>query len=294
MKLLTIGSVTWDRRDQSATEVLGGSVAYASLAAQALGWDAGIVTRAGADFVAEKELPGVAAFVAPAEATTRFRHEYARDGHRTLWLLASAGAIDLATVPDDWRSPSALLVAPLIDEVAPGAARGFRAGVVGAIAQGWLREADPNGRINPRRWTNAAACLEGVDILFLSQNDTPDAEKRSRELLQHVPIVALTRGARGVTLLTRNGEERFSTQPRPEVDPTGAGDVFAAAFLVSYVERHDLPEAVAFASCAASFVVQGVGAATLGDRAAVVRRMQERREYIAGADTMRLRAHEPG
>ena len=143
--------------------------------------------------------------------------------------------------------------------MAPGAARGFRAGVVGAIAQGWLREADPNGRINPRRWTNAAACLEGVDILFLSQNDTPDAEKRSRELLQHVPIVAFTRGGRGVTLLTRNGEERFSTQPRPEVDPTGAGDVFAAAFLVSYVERHDLPEAAAFASCAASFVVRGRG-----------------------------------
>ena len=50
MKLLTVGHVTWDRREQSATEVLGGSVAYASLAAQALGWDAGIVTRAGADF----------------------------------------------------------------------------------------------------------------------------------------------------------------------------------------------------------------------------------------------------
>jgi sugar/nucleoside kinase (ribokinase family) len=57
------------------------------------------------------------------------------------------------------------------------------------------------------------------------------------------------------------------------VDPTGAGDVFAAAFLVRYHESGNPLEAAAFAACAASCVVEGVGASTLGDREEVLRRV---------------------
>ena len=45
-----------------------------------------------------------------------------------------------------------------------------------------------------------------------------------------------------------------------EVDPTGAGDAFAAAFLIE-LKRSDAPvESALFASCAASFVVEAPGA----------------------------------
>ncbi len=72
--------------------------------------------------------------------------------------------------------------------------------------------------------------------------------------------------------------------PRPEVDPTGAGDVFAAAFLVGYHERGDPEEAAVFACCAASCAVEGVGAAALGDRAEVERRMVQREKQIEEGD----------
>ena len=40
-----------------------------------------------------------------------------------------------------------------------------------------------------------------------------------------------------------------------EVDPTGAGDVFATAFLIRYHERRDAVEAAQFASAAAALAV---------------------------------------
>jgi sugar/nucleoside kinase (ribokinase family) len=73
--------------------------------------------------------------------------------------------------------------------------------------------------------------------------------------------------------------------PRAEVDPTGAGDVFAAAFLVRYHETGDALEAAAFAACAASCVVEGIGASTLGDRAEVLRRTALRERLIEGGDS---------
>jgi len=70
------------------------------------------------------------------------------------------------------------------------------------------------------------------------------------------------------------------TLPRPEVDPTGAGDVFAAAFLVRYHEAADPVEAAVFAACAASCAVEGVGTSSLGDRAEVAKRIVERERFV--------------
>jgi sugar/nucleoside kinase (ribokinase family) len=43
------------------------------------------------------------------------------------------------------------------------------------------------------------------------------------------------------------------------VDATGAGDVFATAFLIKFAQTRDIAQAAGFAHCAASFVVEGVG-----------------------------------
>ena len=107
---------------------------------------------------------------------------------------------------------------------------------MGAIAQGYVRAIDAEGRVSAKGWERPERDLPGVHVLFLSQHDLPDADARAREFLSLVPIVALTRGWRGLTLLTRDGVHDVPSLPRPEKDPTGAGDVFAAAFLVRYQE----------------------------------------------------------
>ena len=47
--------------------------------------------------------------------------------------------------------------------------------------------------------------------------------------------------------------------PSQEQEPTGAGDVFAATFLLALQEEKEPLEAAQFAACAASFVVEGPG-----------------------------------
>jgi sugar/nucleoside kinase (ribokinase family) len=260
--------------------VLGGSVSFAALAAQRLGWQAGVLTSAGGDFEAARELPGVAAFVRPSAATTRFVNAYEDDGTRRQTVPARADDLDLALLPDAWRDPEVLLLGAVAGELRAGAARGFEAQVVGAIAQGFVRALDAAGHVSVRDWQTPGADLDGVHVLFLSEHDLPEAATRAVELLRHVPIVALTRGWRGLTLYTRSSHHDVPTLPRPEVDPTGAGDVFAAAFLMRYHETGDPLAAAAFGACAASCVVEGVGASRLGDRAEIERRLEQRERWL--------------
>jgi sugar/nucleoside kinase (ribokinase family) len=277
-RLLSVGHVCHDAAPGG--NVVGGSVAYGSLTARKLGWEVGILTSAGSDFDPARELPGVPMFIQPSRETTCFVNEYEANGTRHQTVTARADDIRFEALPADWRAPDALLLGPLVGELGGIAATAFEATCVGAIAQGYVRAIDSFGRVSAKGWDRPDKDLLGVHVLFLSQHDLPDADARARELLGLVPLVALTRGWRGLTLYTRNGQHDVPSLPRPEKDPTGAGDVFAAAFLVRYQETDDPLEAAAFAACAASCAVEGIGATSLGDRAEVERRMALRDSMI--------------
>lgn len=281
-RLLALGHVTRDRLARG--EVLGGAVSYAALCARRLGWQAGVVTAAGPDFDPARELPGVDVFVTRGSATTRFANVYEDDGTRRQVLEARAPELEWASLPDAWRAPDALLLAPVAGEVGRRSARAFEAQVVGALAQGFTRAFDAQGRVSPQAWDDPAADLEGVHVLFLSEHDLPEAEQAARALLGVVPMVALTRGWRGLTLWLPRSVHDIPALPRPEVDPTGAGDVFAAAFLVRYHECGDPLAAAAFAACAASCAVEGVGTSALGDRVEVEARLARREEFLASGE----------
>ena len=273
-RLLAIGHVTWDRL-QGQT-VLGGSVTYATQTARKLGWEAAALTSAGPDFDPARDLPGVTTFLARGDATTRFVNNYGEGGARTQVLSSRAGDIVLSLVPEEWRNPDVLLLGGVAAEIHGRAAEAFAAEVVGANAQGWVRAFGPGGEVTPCEWQRPDENLAGVHALFLSEHDIPGALRRSRDLMSFVPMIAVTSGWRGLSLVTRDGIEQVPGFPRTEVDPTGAGDVFAAAFLMRYQETGNPSEAAVFACCAASCVVEGVATSTLGDRAEILRRIEQR------------------
>ena len=100
--------------------------------------------------------------------------------------------------------------------------------------------------------------------------------------MNHGPrMVIIKKGEHGAFLFKETSIFFAPAYPLEEVfDPTGAGDVFAAAFLVGYHERNDPQEAAVFACCAASCAVEGVGTSSLGDRAEVERRMAVRETQL--------------
>jgi 1D-myo-inositol 3-kinase len=281
-RLLAVGHVTWDHIEGQV--VLGGSASYAALAARRLGWEAAVLTSAGPDFDPARDLPGIPVFLRPAAATTRFANAYDEDGTRRQVVTARAEEIDLAPLPDAWRTPDVLLICPVAGELHGPLAPAFEAEVVGATAQGWLRTLEEDGTVSPREWRTAAQELAGVHALVYSETDMAQPEERAQELLEHVPMVLVTRGYRGLDIIERGSVRVVPAWPRSELDPTGAGDVLATAFLLRYQETGDPEAAAIFGACAASCVVEGLGASRLGNRDEVVRRIEARERFLESGE----------
>ncbi len=73
-------------------------------------------------------------------------------------------------------------------------------------------------------------------------------------------IVIITQGARGCSVLWRDGRVDIPSYSVEAVDTTGAGDTFNAAFLHALIQDHDIPYCSKFATAAANRSVQFIGA----------------------------------
>lgn len=94
---------------------------------------------------------------------------------------------------------------------------------------------------------------------LLSGKDEPEAVARA--LHRFAPIVALKLGAAGCIVSKRGRSLRhIPAAPTVAVDTTGAGDAFAAAFIIGYLRNRDLVAAGQLANEAAAGAVSRLGA----------------------------------
>ena len=140
-----------------------------------------------------------------------------------------------------------------------------RGTVLGAGLQGWLRAAGDDGRVMRRVPPPAElAFLGACHVLFLSAEDLgPDEARLLPGLFPLAEIVVVTEGAQGGRLYVDGAERRYLAHPASEVDPTGAGDVFAAAFLLALRSGRSPDESAAFGARAAAVAVTAPGPAAL-------------------------------
>ncbi len=269
---LAIGHVTKDLGDGDWG--VGGGVTYAALAARRLGYEAAVLTRAGSDLAAAlgTALAGVEVLCLPSAATTTFRNAY-RAGRRVQHLVALGEPIRAADVPPLWRAAPLVLLAPVAGELEAGLWQLFPRSLLGLSAQGWLRRRAADGRVFPAPWPGAAAALARADVTVFSEEDVGEDWQVVRAYAAQTRLLALTQGPRGATLFVDGVAQHVPAFPVREVDPTGAGDVFAAALLIAYYETHDPLAAARFANCAASFVVTQTGTAGIPTRAQVIERL---------------------
>jgi sugar/nucleoside kinase (ribokinase family) len=179
------------------------------------------------------------------------------------------------------------LLAPLAREVAPELAAAFPGALVAATPQGWLRTWDGEGLVQPAPWDDADRVLPHLRALILSREDLSgpasaavadtdapedtDAAAARRLAAWARPGLSLvvTDGAAGADLLVDGAVERIPAYAAREVDPTGAGDVFAAGFLTALAGGADARAAVDFAHRAAAYVVERDGMDGIPTRAMV-------------------------
>jgi sugar/nucleoside kinase (ribokinase family) len=259
---LAVGHVTADLGPDDHVQ-LGGAVSYAAATALALDLRTAIVTSAAEGFLSSDDVPGVDRHVVRSEVTTSFRNVYDERGGRTQSAVAVARELSLLDVPSTWRDVGVLHLAPVADEVVSDLIEGVRADFVGLTPQGWLREVEPGREVAPRSWSAPRSWLERVDAVVVSDEDLVAAPEALALLREHVPITVVTEGADGAVCYAGSDPIRQPALPAQPVDPTGAGDTFAAALFVSLWHGRDIGGALRFAAAAAAFAVESVGVAVL-------------------------------
>jgi sugar/nucleoside kinase (ribokinase family) len=267
---LVIGHVVQDVVPDGYT--VGGTTTYSSITARNLGRRPGIVTRLAPDFVWPEVLHDIQVTRVPSVHTTTFHNIY-HDGHRQQFLLSIADAIQPEDVPSLWHTVPIVHLGPLARELDSRFANLFPKSLVGVTPQGWLREWDETHRVRMRAWEEAPEILPLVDVLVLSEEDLNGNATLIDEYTRLTRIAVMTQGREGCMVFAQGQVRHVPGFPAREIDPTGAGDVFAAAFLIRLQEIQDPFEAARFANATASFCVEAPGVTGIPTRAQVETRL---------------------
>jgi ribokinase len=253
----------------------GGSAANFAVWARRLGADVGLIGRVGDDLIGrallrDLEQEGVVSGVRVGRETTGLTLALVdEDGSHT--MLGARGATAALSAADlDW---------PLLDhaELLHVTAYSFfedapRAAALTAMKyvkdRGRQISLDPSAyrylqRVGPEAFL---ALAQGTEIFLpnLEEGRALAGEREPRRvigaLLQHFPVVALKMGQEGAMAGANGTIVHHPGFAVPLMDTTGAGDAFAAAFVVSWLTHHDLALAVREGNRIAAGVVQIAGA----------------------------------
>lgn len=252
-----VGHLSCDRTPQGTQ--LGGTAAYAALTAKALGLRVGIVTAWGGEIPLDA-LRGISLQSKPALHSTTFENRYTPTG-RAQRIHHTAPTLTLQDIPAPWREAPILHLGPIAQEVPMIRDETIKPRLLGMTLQGWLRAWDESGYIYPCDWPEAATMLPRADAAILSREDVRGEEKRIREFASYCRLLVVTEGANGARLYQNGQEYHFDAPRQHEVDATGAGDIFAAAFFCRLAQTHDPCRAAHFATHLASFSVTRPGLA---------------------------------
>lgn len=252
---LAIGHVAVDLAP--AGNRLGGSAAYAALTARALGMRVGIVTSVGKDAPLQA-LDGVGVVSAPAEASTTFENIETEHGRQQI-LHHQAAQISLEHVPPAWRNAQIVHLAPIAQELDPQLPEQFPGSLLGITPQGWMRVWDGSGRVTACAWKNSEQALRHAGAVVMSIEDVQRDLELVEQMAHQTRVLCLTEGEAGSVMHWNGDRRRFRAPAMKEVDATGAGDIFAAAFFVRLLTTRDPWEAARFATNLAANSVTRAG-----------------------------------
>jgi len=268
---LVIGHVTRDLVPGNGWR-FGGTATYSALTAHRLGLSVAVLTssRTPPRF---DSVPQIQVIQVPSEQDTVFENVYTPTG-RDQYLRSSAGYLTPDKLPELWKQAPIVHLGPVAQEVNPLFLGQFGDSLVGLTPQGWLRRWDGDGRVYPTPLVNAEELLPRPTCVILSLEDLGGDTSLLDTYISMTPLLIQTCGMEGSIVYDHGRSTLIPAYEAVEVDPTGAGDVFATAFLIRYHETQDPITAAVFGNCVASFVIEGPGTSTIPERTLVEERIR--------------------
>lgn len=248
---LIIGHITQDLTANGPS--VGGTASFSSLTARALGLRVGIVTACD-HCIPTSPLEQIPISGLNSATTTTFEITYTQEG-RVLFLRQQAPQLDLAAIPETWRSAPIVHLAPVANEVDPNLVRAFPTALIGLTPQGWMRTWDKQGRVSFSEWVESAYVLGRAGAAVMSIEDVQKDERIVEEFASSARVLAVTEGPAGARIYWNGDVRRFKPPVMKEVDSVGAGDIFAAAFFSRLYTTRDPWEAGRFATQLAAYGV---------------------------------------
>mgnify|MGYP000751772845 CR=1 FL=1 len=245
-KALVIGSVTIDEIDDRIR--CGGPALYSSLAFWVLGWEPYIAGTIGEDFPVVFPFEGT---FYRLEKTIRFQHHYLDYGARISRILYHPEKrIRVNVNPKEF---DAIVINPVFDEFDHEWLETVLASAENVCIdiQGFVRRKGNDNiveMIDPPK--HIIEKIINRALVVKASND----DLRSKDA-KYGKIFLLTLGRKGSITYWNNNEFYVPTIP-VDVQPTGAGDAFLAAFITCYIETRDIRYCSIRANAVTSYLLE--------------------------------------
>lgn len=188
------------------------------------------------------------------------RHQHARMGAR----------VELSDIPPGAFKADALLVGPVLQDIDLSILAARRSGLLMLDVQGILRYLTSANQVVERMESDVAMAIRHCDILKLNTREaklitsTGHIDTALKKLYLLGPnLIIITNASKGAHIYDGARFIHLSTPKLPVIDPTGAGDTFAAAFLLGYLDSCDPVIAGQFAVTAAALSTRGFGTSAI-------------------------------
>ena len=263
--------------------VLGSPCAYSSLIMAKLGCSVGMVTYFGDDFPKELDvlwqlrLVDKRGFV-KHHYSTQNHLIYRADGTKSVEYYKVAPVIEYKDLPKSYLDAKIYYICPMNYEVSIDLCRILEdqgkmlmvdlGGFGGTTAYNRFTIDTSRGEYIIDSLCKSAHIIKvsGEDLEYLTPGLS--ATEASSEFLERgADIVTITLGDRGSLFHVKGGDLKYvdAFKPRfPEenLDVVGAGDAFAAGFIVKYIESADVEASTIYGNAVASLMIEKTGACT--------------------------------
>jgi len=293
---MVAGHFAIDEIETEETRILriGGPPFYSAIAASRLGVKVAVLSKVGVEFPKEYfkvlENEGIdTTFLQIIEnaKTTRFHIKYI-NSVREMRLQALCFEILPEDVPADLEV-KAVHVAPIANEIPYETFEKLRenSDIVCLDPQGFTRRFDDRGNVRLKEWRDKRF-LKKLSMLKADEKEaaciagSSDVYKAARKIAEHgIETVIITMAEKGVILFHQGKIWRVPAYPtRRVVDPTGAGDVFAGAYIAEYLKGKTPNWCACVGSAAASILIERNGLLRFGFKNEIYERAEKLYEMI--------------